>query len=341
MSTILTQQALQERLGAWLAAGRRVAAPVRVKPDRVLYAPVREASAVVLDGYIRPANSIKEFLFPRHEELYGYRRHGKQIELVATADQPLPPQIVFGARPCDAAALPILDHVFRWDSKDALYERRRAALTVVTIACTQCDASCFCTSVGLSPAAERGSDALLLPLGDGRYELRALTDRGRALFEGAGQPADATAPAFAGPPVRFAPPAIRAWLEQNFESPVWQGLAARCLGCGVCSFTCPTCHCFDIVDEGNSCGGCRARNWDGCQFAMFTLHASGHNPRANQAQRQRQRIQHKFRIYPEKFGDLLCTGCGNCTRGCPGGLGMSGSLAALPLGAAEPAKAGT
>ncbi len=85
---------------------------------------------------------------------------------------------------------------------------------------------------------------------------------------------------------------------------------------------CPTCHCFDIVDEGNIKGGYRARNWDSCQYANFTSHASGHNPRASQADRQRQRVYHKFYIYPEKFGEVLCTGCGNCTRNCPAGLGI-------------------
>jgi ferredoxin len=27
-------------------------------------------------------------------------------------------------------------------------------------------------------------------------------------------------------------------------------------------------------------------------------------------------------MYPEKFGTILCTGCGNCTRNCPVGLGV-------------------
>jgi ferredoxin len=103
----------------------------------------------------------------------------------------------------------------------------------------------------------------------------------------------------------------------------------RCLGCGACAYTCPTCHCFDIVDEGNAAGGARVKNWDSCQFPMFTMHASGHNPRSTQGQRQRQRIQHKFRIYPEKFGETLCTGCGNCTRNCPVELGVLNTLLSL------------
>ncbi|MEK7754775.1 MAG: 4Fe-4S dicluster domain-containing protein, partial [Acidobacteriota bacterium] len=95
-----------------------------------------------------------------------------------------------------------------------------------------------------------------------------------------------------------------------------------CLGCGACAYTCPTCHCLDIADEGNPRGGARVKNWDSCQFSLFTAHASGHNPRESQPQRQRQRMFHKFRIYPEKFGEILCTGCGNCARNCPAGLGV-------------------
>jgi ferredoxin len=97
------------------------------------------------------------------------------------------------------------------------------------------------------------------------------------------------------------------------------------------------CYCFDIVDEGNGREGVRARNWDACQFPMFTLHASGHNPRPTQGDRQRQRLYHKFFVYPEKFGEILCTGCGNCARNCPVGLGVLPSI--MEIVHAEPVQA--
>ncbi len=74
---------------------------------------------------------------------------------------------MIGAHPCDAAALPILDKVFNWDFRDEAYNRRRDATTVITLACAEHDEECFCTSVGLGPEAERGSDAMLFDLGDG------------------------------------------------------------------------------------------------------------------------------------------------------------------------------
>jgi ferredoxin len=139
----------------------------------------------------------------------------------------------------------------------------------------------------------------------------------------------------AGPEKKFECGQVEEFLQSHFEDPLWQAQTLRCLGCGACAFTCPTCHCFDIVDEGNAAGGTRVKNWDACQFPMFTLHASGHNPRSQQPHRQRQRILHKFRIYPEKFHEVLCTGCGNCTRNCPVNLGVLSVLEAIPQTAAN------
>ena len=126
----------------------------RSKKDLVQYAWLASADQLTLDGFIRPANSIKEFVFPRHETLYGYRFKGKQIEL-RPIEPPTKEQIIIGARPCDAAALPALDRIFNWDTQDEFYNRRRELTTVVTLACREYDAQCFCTSVGLGPGDNR------------------------------------------------------------------------------------------------------------------------------------------------------------------------------------------
>ena len=327
MSETIAISTLHRLVDAWIGQGKRVGGPRRVK-DRVLYGDLGSAANLLLDGFIRPANSIKEFVFPRHERLYGYKFDGKNIEL-ADAEMPATEQIVVGARPCDAATLPILDRVFNWDFKDSLYNRRRELTTVVTLACREHDAHCFCTSVGSGPSDERGSDAMLVDLGNQAYEVRCLTEKGNRLFSGQTEPSSQETSPGPEPQVRFDLDAVRNFLAGGFEDPRWQAITRRCLGCGACAFTCPTCHCFDMVDEGGVAGGSRVRNWDACQFGMFTLHASGHNPRSVQAQRQRQRIFHKFQIYPEKFGAILCTGCGNCTRNCPVGLGVLPVLEAI------------
>ena len=55
-------------------------------------------------------------------------------------------------------------------------------------------------------------------------------------------------------------------MEARFESPYWREVSRTCLTCGICSYLCPTCHCFDIVDEGYL----RVRCWDTCSSDTFT-----------------------------------------------------------------------
>ena len=52
-------------------------------------------------------------------------------------------------------------------------------------------------------------------------------------------------------------------------------------------------------------------------FGLFTLHASGHNPRPVQKHRLRQRIMHKFSYTVDRYDQAFCVGCGRCVSRCP------------------------
>jgi len=328
MSQIITKSSLLRLADKWLAEQKRVIGPRSAPSGQVLYAEVEDAAELSLAGYIRPANSIKDYIFPRHEKLYSYKINGRNIELI-DAELSTVEQVFIGARPCDAAAMPILDRIFNWDCSDDFFNRRRELSTIITFACKEHDDYCFCTSVNSGPEDSRGSDVILFEIDDEKYEVRSLTDKGKKLFDGNTEESDKISSVGPGPEICFDLKKIKQFLDEGFESPLWKKISLGCIGCGVCTYTCPTCHCFDIVDEGNSSGGERVRNWDSCQFSMFTKHASGHNPRSSSSQRGRQRIYHKFQIYPEKFGKLLCTGCGNCSRDCPVSSGVKSVLQAV------------
>ena len=107
---------------------------------------------------------------------------------------------------------------------------------------------------------------------------------------------------------------------EMFDRVDWAGIAETCQGCGLCTYICPTCHCFVFKDAMDGGEACRYRNWDSCMFPKFTLHASGHNPRASVRERYRQRVLHKYSYVKENFGYVACTGCGRCVRSCPAGM---------------------
>ena len=111
----------------------------------------------------------------------------------------------------------------------------------------------------------------------------------------------------------------------DFDSAVWETLTQQCIDCGICTFLCPTCHCFDIQDEGTPEQGCRVRLWDACAFREFTESAA-HQPRPKHYSRYRQRIMHKFQYYPLNFGEILCVGCGRCILHCPVSIDLRSML---------------
>ena len=333
-----------------VAAGTRVIAPTRPQGlgrDLCEYAPVQSFAEVVLDGPV-PARSAKQFFLPPTEPLFRWRQKKSEIELDEVPTR-FEPTLLLGLRPCDAAAGEIVDRVMGWDYRDELWFGRREATTVLALECAGGDEACFCTAVGLSPASTRGADGLLTQVGIGKgFELEVLTPKGEALVakhqarfkpatagegeagvkerkKGGKTPAELRAAAIERVKRNLALELepLRSWIGGHFDDPLWAEAALRCHGCGACAAVCPTCHCFDIMDELAGVGaGTRRRNWDTCQTALFTLHGSGHNPRRDQGARIRQRVTHKFGIYPKKFGETLCTGCGRCVRACAAGMDL-------------------
>jgi ferredoxin len=322
MPKTISEQNLRRLVDAFIQEGTRVVGP-KGTGDLTLFEPLTRGEELELTQL--PRRSGKETFFPLCENILSYeKKEGKTTVHDVDLDQ-LPETVLIGSRPCDAAAAPVLDAVFSWDYKDEFFLARREKTTVIGLACTSADDACFCTAVGLSPADARGSDLFLLPLEGNSYRCQEITAKGSRLLarhpellteEEGGRPLPLAEPAVAKLDLKK----IKAWLDNNFASPFWTGIAERCVGCGACAFLCPACHCFDINDEGSEQQGQRRKHWDACAFGKFTNHASGHNPRDIQANRYRNRVMHKFKYYDDKFKETLCTGCGRCIRACPVGI---------------------
>jgi ferredoxin len=334
MPKTITEQNLRLLIDALINAGTRVVGP-KTAGTMTLYEPLVAGSELVLGSL--PRRSAKEAFFPLSETILSYEKDKTGVTVQDVKTELFPETVLVGALPCDAAAPQIMDAVFSWDYDDEFFLSRRRKTTIIGLACTGADDACFCTMVGLSPTETKGSDLFLTPLAGGGYACRAVTDKGEALFIRFPQffgetdqvtPVPPAAPE--GGPVDLAK--VKAWLAEHFEDAIWEEVATRCAGCGACAFLCPTCHCFDIVDEGTEAQGTRRKNWDACAFGKFTNHASGHNPRDLQAKRYRNRFMHKFKYYDDKFGQTLCTGCGRCIRACPVGIDIKAILEQINKG---------
>lgn len=328
MQKQITEANLRLLLDSLLLEGQRVVGPRRTA-ETVLYEPLASASELVMD--VLPRRSVKEAFFPVCEDLLEYRKQGQQVILDNITPDRFPETVLIGVRPCDAAAIPVLDAVFSWDYQDQFFLERRQKTTIIGLACTQADDACFCSAVGLAPNDPKGADLMLTPLEGGGFLVASQSEKGEAFLttwkDRFSEPdGTATQPLATPEPNPLDLKKIKAWLDDHFEDAAWDSIAVRCVGCGACAFVCPACHCFDIIDEGTEKTGKRRKFWDACGFWKFTHHASGHNPRDLQPKRYRNRIMHKFKYYDDKFGQTLCTGCGRCIRVCPVGIDIAGVL---------------
>ena len=282
---------------------------------------------------LKTVKSPKNMFFPESENMMKFKTEGKNIDVVDIRDEKRP-FVLFGVKACDYKAIEVLDKVFLADPVDTYYQARREATTIVTLACSKPEESCFCTVFGIDATAPQGDVTAWL---DKEYLYwQANTEKGerltalvKDLFVEGGEKEVSAQQAktkevleklpFAGLDLsRFQPEN----LNELFEDKAWEEMSEACLGCGTCTFVCPTCQCFDIRDIKTNDGIVRFRCWDSCMYSDFTLMAHG-NSRTTQMQRFRQRFMHKLVYYPSQNDGLYsCVGCGRCVNKCPQNLNI-------------------
>jgi len=312
--TTLTEKLMQEA---------RVVAPHRREGDKQwAFQDVKDPCDICLD-YTSTVLPPKKYAFPPKEKLMEYQIGERpSLEAVVAAE----PVVIFGAHPCDIYGLRCLDIAFADTNADPNYLLKRANMRVVGVDCEP-DEWCFCGSMGTATVSE-GYDLFLTPIDEG-YVVEVGTEAGEQMLEGI-----ETRPATAAEVATLKERMLKKTQQERAihcdvsslpmyfngfdDSPVWAKWAEKCYSCGTCNLTCPTCFCFDVIDQmGLSLkSGYTEREWDGCMLQDFAAVASGENFREEPYQRLRHRFFRKYSYLFTRYGQPYCCGCGRCVRQC-------------------------
>jgi len=287
--------------------------------------------------------ALKPLLFAAREVLWRARRQADgslRFDSEQAAPQPL---AVIGVRACDLAALAIHDQHFvrqaHGASPDPAYARRRAALFLVAVNCSDPAATCFCASTGDGPRASSGFDILLDELDDG-YLLSCGSEAGRRIAAGlvlvparreqSEAAMQQSARAERKMTRRLPGRNLRDTLFGRLEHPRWNEVAERCLSCGNCTSVCPTCFCHAEREQQQIDGSESAhlREWDSC-FTRGHSQLHGYVVRPDTRTRYRQWLTHKLGSWHDQFGRSGCVGCGRCIAWCPVGIDITEEAGAI------------
>ena len=319
-----------------------VIAPRRLETGDVFYGPIAGAEEVAWD-YRTAVEPLKRFLLPQRERILRFSDDG---ELRVEAEYDERERIFLGVRGCDVAAVEVLDAMFGGDIPDPYYLGRRERSTFIALSCQKPEAHCFCVCGDAGPFLKKGYDQQWTKLPDGML-VEIGSEKGEALAAAHGdlmRPAEVAhiaarhrlakeAEKLFGDYHAYAAAAMRKLTTNEVAPEVWQQASDYCEECGGCTFLCPTCSCFTVTDRREGTGGVRERHWDACLYSCYAREASGHNPRAERADRLRARFFHKLSYqWAQRNGRHACVGCGRCVVGCMGWAHMAAMSDAMRRG---------
>ena len=321
----LKKERLAELFAA-LSADSALYLPAKDKNGKTNY--TKYTDGVEYSDALNTERSAKDFFFPQTEDLVDFKVEGKTIEVIDIR-KPSEDYVIFGVRACDMASFDILDSVYLSEPVDSFYAERRSHATIMTMQCAAPSETCFCRTFGINPAAPAGDVACAIT--DSGLYLDPRTEKGTALVEKIASLLEENEGAEAVeqgkkcheildklPLAKLSADSFGGErMMEHFRDEKWASLSEACLGCGTCTFVCPTCQCYDIKDFDTGHGVKRYRCWDSCMYSDFTKMAHG-NSRNSQLERFRQRFMHKLVYYPaNNDGKFGCVGCGRCLSKCP------------------------
>lgn len=284
--------------------------------DVVKYDVVNHFDEMVWD---RKSNfSPKETILPINQVLFYFT----EKEFTESTEEEK--KILVFLRACDLNAVKRIDQIYLANgaSKDTFYARRREKVKFVVVGCTESYRNCFCVSMG-SNTVDNYDAAMNIRNNEIYLEIQ---DDSLAVFEG--EKTDFNIDFVKENKFSIEVPENIDFMHLQSHS-MWDEYDTRCIACGRCNFTCPTCTCFsmqDIYYRENQNVGERRRVWASCQVDGYTRIAGGHSFRNKQGQRMRFKTLHKIHDFKKRFGYNMCVGCGRCDDACPQYISFSEAI---------------
>ncbi|MBI4650748.1 4Fe-4S dicluster domain-containing protein [Candidatus Desantisbacteria bacterium] len=305
-----------------------ILAPIPGRGKDILFGPLKKIEDVIIN-YNQMLPSPKNILFPQIEYLFNYE--SKNIKEYKPENFG---KILFGLHSCDVKSIKILSDFFLRQPIDNYFKSRLENITLINIVCTNPFDTSFCESTRSGPYLKSGFDLQLTPM-ENKYLIEIGSQKGAELiknyrwffkniykteieeqFEIFLQ-----AEGKLNRGIDFST-VVKRIQNKEIEFSFWETLALNCVDCGSCTYICPVCTCFNVVDKAYSDNtGDRVRVWDACTYRGFTEMAGGSNPRKSLAERLRHKFLHKLLYTIKDFNYPGCVGCGRCDI-CFGHIGM-------------------
>ena len=253
----------------------------------------------------------------------------KKKSVIDLAGDSMEPQtkIIFGARGCDVRGIDYLDELFAEQGfNSAFYSERRDHTIIIANACYFPAPSCFCTSMGGNPTDPNSADVIIRDVGAEGYVWDSRSEKGRVLTEKIAdilEEKEVHIPQLQPFSLKVEYEGVMEKIRDMYDHPLWEKLSEACQTCALCTYSCPTCYCFDEQAKRWGNEGYLFSCNDTCAYQNEGLISKGSSPREEANMRFRNRFLHKLQFYPERYGKPLCTGCGRCIAVCPSGASIN------------------
>ncbi len=255
----------------------------------------------------------KQYFLPPREEIFNLNKKSGKLSGPKSPKQ----FIIFGLNLTDLEAMTQLDEIMKKPQLDFFYfQKRKRAVLIGLIE----------ESVKVLP----GGDVVLEKINSKQYRVLVLTDKGKKIKSKFFKEVK-------NPRVKKNPHKLTSLQKMLVDSElladavawsrehkIWDELAEKCLGCGICTYLCPLCYCFSIEDrvslDNKECARCRV--WDACTLPNFSKVAGGHSFRKTLKERYYDWFYHKFVRAYQEYGKAQCVDCGRCQDYCPAGINI-------------------